>query len=259
AELTGSAGSGNGQARRAAIAGIGSYVPERVVTNDDLSKTLDTNDAWIRSRTGIGSRRVPDPDIATSDLAVEAARRAMAQAGVEPSQIDLIIVATVTPDMMFPATACLVQERLGAKRAAAFDLEAACSGFVYAIATGAQFIQSGLYETVLVIGAETLSKITDWSDRSTAVLLGDGAGAVVLRPVSADQGGILSIHLEADGGGADLLLQPAGGSRMPASNETVAARLHFLQMNGREVYKFAVKAMGDAAAAAGKKAGLTFG
>jgi len=257
--LTGSAGSGDGQARRAAIAGIGSFVPERVVTNDDLAQTLDTSDEWIRSRTGIGSRRVIDPENATSDLAVAAAQKALDRAGIEPSQVDLIIVATVTPDMMFPSTACLVQERLGAKRAAAFDLEAACSGFIYALATGAQFIQSGFYDTVLVIGAETLSKITDWSDRSTAVLFGDGAGAVVLRPVPADRGGILSVHLEADGAGADLIQQPAGGSRLPASNETVAARLHFLQMNGREVYKFAVKAMGDAAAAAVKKAGLTFG
>ena len=241
--------------RSVGIAGIGGCVPPAVVTNDDLAQIVETDDEWIRTRTGIRQRRVADPDMATSHLAEIAARRALDEAGIRPEQVDLIIVATVTPDMPFPATACLLQERLGATRAAAFDLEAACSGFVYALGVGAQFIAAGIYDTVLVVGAETLSKIIDWSDRRTCVLLGDGAGAAVLRPVEEGQG-LLGLHLGSDGSGADLLKQPAGGSLLPASPETVARRLHFVQMNGREVFKFAVKTMGDAAQAALAQAGL---
>lgn len=244
--------------RYATITGLGSCVPDRVVTNADLEKLVDTTDEWIRTRTGIRERRVAADDQATSDLAVEAARKALAEARLDPADLDLIIVATVTPDMPFPATACLVQNRLGATRAAALDLETACSGFVYALATGAQFIQAGLYENVLVIGAETLSKIVDWTDRRTCVLLGDGAGAVVLQPAPGPDQGLLSFHLGADGGGADLLKQPAGGSRMPASEETVRNRLHYVYMNGREVFKFAVRVMGEAAQAALDRCGLSF-
>lgn len=255
--------------RRAGIAGIGSCQAERVVTNDDLAKTLDTSDEWIRTRTGIRRRRIVEEGTATSDLAFTAAERALARAGLDAADLDLIIVATATPDMAFPATACIIQDRLGAGRAAAFDLEAACSGFVYALATGSQFIESGIFENVLIVGAETLSKITDWSDRSTAVLLGDGAGAVVLRPVEGSGEaagaaglngvpGLLGFHLGADGSGGELLKQPAGGSRIPASRESLEEGLHYLKMNGREVFRFAVKAMGDAAKAALDSAGLAF-
>lgn len=237
--------------------GLGSCVPERVLTNADLERMVDTTDEWIRTRTGIRERRIADPDTATSDLAAVAAQRALDEAGVAAADVDLIIVATVTPDMPFPATACIVQDRLGARKAAAFDLETACSGFVYALAAGAQFIEAGVYDTVLVIGAETLSKIVDWSDRRTCVLLGDGAGAVVLRPVGPDEG-VLSFHLGADGSGAELLKVPAGGSRRPASRETVEQRLHYVYMNGREVFKFAVRVMGEAAQAALARCGLTF-
>ncbi|WP_371731888.1 beta-ketoacyl-ACP synthase III [Thermaerobacter sp. PB12/4term] len=243
--------------RGVTIAGIGACVPPVVVTNDHLAEVVETDDEWIRTRTGIRQRRVADPDTATSDLAEVAARRALEEAQVRPEQVDLIIVATVTPDMPFPSTACLLQDRLGATRAAGFDLEAACSGFVYALAAGAQFVAAGLYDTVLVVGAETLSKIIDWSDRRTCVLLGDGAGAAVLRPAAPGEG-ILGLYLGADGSGGDLLKQPAGGSRLPASPETVARGLHYVQMNGREVFKFAVKTMGDAAQAALAQAGLRF-
>ncbi|HEX6988411.1 MAG TPA: beta-ketoacyl-ACP synthase III [Bacillota bacterium] len=243
--------------RHAAITGVGSCVPDRVITNADLERMVETSDEWIRTRTGIRERRVAAEDQATSDLAVEAARRALSEAGLDAADLDLIIVATVTPDMPFPATACIVQDRLNARRAAALDLETACSGFVYGLATGAQFVESGLYRNVLVIGAETLSKIVDWTDRRTCVLLGDGAGAVVLQPAKEPDQGLLGFHLGADGGGADLLKQPAGGSRLPASEETVRQRLHFVHMNGREVFKFAVKVMGEAAQAALDSCGLS--
>lgn len=243
--------------RPVGIVGVGACVPPAVVTNDDLAQIVDTDDEWIRTRTGIRQRRIADPEVATSHLAEVAARRALEEAQVRPEEIDLIIVATVTPDMPFPATACLLQDRLGASRAGAFDLEAACSGFTYGLAVGAQFIAAGVHDTVLVVGAETLSKIIDWSDRRTCVLLGDGAGAAVLRPVEAGQG-LLGVHLGADGSGADLLKQPAGGSLLPASVETVLGGLHFVHMNGREVFKFAVKTMGDAAQAALARAGLRF-
>lgn len=232
--------------RTCSITGVGSYVPERIITNADLEKMVETSDEWITSRTGIRARRVAAIDEFTSDLATQAAQRAMKKAGVKPEQIDLIIVATITPDMPFPSTACLVQQKIGAYRAAAFDIEAACSGFIYSLEIGQQFIMSRTYNTVLVIGAEKLSSIVDWTDRNTCVLFGDGAGAAILqnRPNSH---GLLTACMGADGQKADLLSMPAGGSRCPASAATVAAGLHYLRMDGKETFKNAVQAMYNAA------------
>jgi len=242
--------------RNAGILGTGSYVPEKVVTNQDLEKNVDTSDQWIVERTGIRERRMAADSQATSDLATEAARRALQDAGVSPEELDLIIVGTATPDMIFPSTACLVQDNLKAVNAAAFDLTAACAGFVYGLVVGSQFIKTGVYNKVLVIGAETLSRITDPKDRNTAVIFADGAGAAVLGVT--DPGlGILGVHLGADGSGGDLLKVPAGGSRHPASLETVQQRQHFIYMNGKEVFKFAVKIMGDAAMKALEQANLS--
>lgn len=232
--------------RGAGIAGLGVSIPERILTNRDLEKMVDTSDEWIVTRTGIRERHIAGEGTASSDLAVEAGQQALADAGLSPGDVDLIIVATATPDMLFPATACLVQDRLGASRAAAFDLEAACSGFIYGLTVGSQFIRTGTCENVLVIGAEILSRVLNWQDRSTCVLLGDGAGAAVLRPAAPGQG-ILGSYLGADGSGGALLMVPAGGSRLPASAETVATGQHYMYMNGAEVFKFAVRIMGDAA------------
>lgn len=228
--------------RSCSITGVGSYVPARVVTNADLEEIVETTDEWITSRTGIKARRIASADEYTSDLASNAALRAMKMAGVKPEEIDLIIVATITPDMPFPSTACLVQQKIGAYRAAAFDIEAACSGFIYSLEIGQQFIMSRTYNTVLVIGAEKLSSIVDWTDRNTCVLFGDGAGAAILqnRPNSH---GLLTACMGADGQKADLLSMPGGGSRCPASAESVAAGLHFLRMDGKETFKNAVQAM----------------
>jgi 3-oxoacyl-[acyl-carrier-protein] synthase-3 len=212
------------------------------MTNQDLEKFVDTNDEWIQTRTGIRERRVAPPGVATSDLAVEAAHEALAAAGVEAADLDLIIVGTASPDMLFPATACLVQDRIGATRAGAFDLSAACSSWAYGVAMGHAAIASGTAESVLVIGSEVLSRITDWTDRATCVLFGDAAAAVVLRPCAPDEG-FLAFHLGADGSGAQWISLPGGGSRLPASEQTVAAREHYIKMNGREVYKFAVRAI----------------
>lgn len=230
----------------AGITGVGAYAPDRVLTNDDLQKMVDTNDEWIRTRSGIKERRIASPEQATSDLAVIAGERALLDAGVAPEELGLVIVATNTPDTVFPSTACLVQDRLGAKNAAAFDLAAGCSGFIYALATGSQFITSGTYKKVLVIGAECLSRITNWEDRKTCVLFGDGAGAVVLSPVPQGNG-ILSFKLRSDGSKGPLLILPAGGSRQPATRETVDQKLHTIRMDGQEVFKFAVRIMGKAA------------
>lgn len=238
------------------IIGTGAALPEQVLTNEDLTKIVDTSDEWIKTRTGISERRLAASHEATSDLAVRAAREALDNAGISPEELDLIIVTTVTPDMFFPATACLVQEQLQAFHAAAFDLEAACTGFIYGLTIGCQFIAAGAYRYVLVIGADTLSRITDYSDRSTCVLFGDGAGAAVLAPC-APGAGILSTFLGADGRGAELLTLPAGGSRLPASAETVLARQHYIQMNGNEVFRFAVRIIGEASEKALAKAGLT--
>jgi len=228
------------------IIGTGSFAPDKVLTNFDLEKMVDTSDEWIRTRTGIRERRIVQDGVATSDLATEAARRALEAAGVAAEKIELIIVATVTPDMPFPATACLVQDRLEAKNSAAFDLNAACSGFLYALAVAAQFIRTGSYRYVLVIGAETISKITDWTDRSTCVLFGDGAGAVVVAGGECNGRGILDINLYTDGALHDALYIPAGGSRLPASRETVENRLHYIKMRGNETFKVAVRSLAEA-------------
>jgi 3-oxoacyl-[acyl-carrier-protein] synthase-3 len=238
------------------ILGTGSCLPENVVTNSDLEKMVDTSDEWIVTRTGIRERRIAVAGQNTSDLAYGAAREACERSGTDPRELDLIIVATVIPDMPFPSTACLIQHRLGATRAAAMDIEAACSGFIYGLSIGYHFVVAGTYRRVLVVGAEVLSRITDFTDRNTCVLLGDGAGAAVLGPVE-DGRGILAIKLGADGSRADMLKQPAGGSRLPASVETVQARQHFIVMNGREVFKFAVKTIDTAVREVLDECGLT--
>ncbi|CAH0122107.1 3-oxoacyl-[acyl-carrier-protein] synthase 3 protein 1 [Paenibacillus sp. CECT 9249] len=231
-------------------------MPDRVLTNADLEKMVDTNDEWIVSRTGMKERRIAAPDQATSDLAFHAAQAALRSAGITAEQLDLIIVATITPDMAFPSTACILQDRLGAKKAAAFDLSAACSGFIYGLATANNFIATGMYEYVLVIGADCLSRITDYTDRNTCVLFGDGAGAAVLGAVPEGRG-FRSFELGADGSGGELLNLKGGGSRMPASIESVEGRNHYIYMAGSEVFKFAVRIMGNAAEEALKKAGMT--
>jgi len=238
------------------ILGTGRCLPDRVVTNFDLEKIVDTSDEWIVTRTGIKERRIAPEGVATSDLAVIAAKNAIEDAGITPEEIDLIMVATVTPDMTFPSTACIVQSKLGALNAAAFDLEAACTGFLYGLSIGAQFIATGFYRNILVIGAECLSRITNWKDRSTCVLFGDGAGAVVMGRVSESEG-ILSLYLGADGNGSGFLKLEAGGSRMPATMETVEKELHYIQMEGSEVFKFASKIMSSASLKVVEDAGLT--
>ena len=236
----------NFQGRTCSITGVGSYVPSKVLTNADLEKMVSTTDEWITSRTGIKERRLAAKDEFTSDLATKAAECAMKNAGVTADQIDLIIVATITPDMPFPSTACLVQQKIGAHRAAAFDMEAACSGFIYAIEIAQQFIMSRTYNTVLVIAADKLSSIVDWEDRNTCVLFGDGAGAAILqnRPNSH---GLLTAVMGADGRKADLLFMAGGGSRCPATMESVNGRMHYLRMEGKETFKNAVQAMQNAA------------
>lgn len=232
--------------RTCSVTSVGSYVPERVLTNADLEKMVETSDEWITTRTGIKERRVAASNEFTSDMAARAAIRAMQNGGITADQIDLIIVATITPDMLFPATACLVQQKIGAHRAAAFDVEAACSGFIYGLEIGQQFITSRTYDTVLVIGAEKLSTIVDWKDRNTCVLFGDGAGAAILQH-RHDAHGLLTACMGADGSQAELLCMPGGGSRCPATLDSVKGRLHFLRMDGKETFKNAVTAMHTAA------------
>jgi 3-oxoacyl-[acyl-carrier-protein] synthase III len=234
------------RSRTCSIAAVGHYVPEKILTNAELEKRVNTTDHWITTRTGIKERRIAAANEFTSDMATKAATRAMDEAGISADMIDLIIVATITPDMPFPATACLVQERIGAHNAAAFDIEAACSGFIYALEIGQQFIMSHTYDTVMVIAAEKLSSIVDWTDRNTCVLFGDGAGAVILqnRP---NTHGLLTACMGADGSKADLLSIPGGGSRCPVTKDTVEAGLHYLRMEGKETFKNAVQAMYTAA------------
>jgi 3-oxoacyl-[acyl-carrier-protein] synthase-3 len=224
-----------------AITGIGAYAPDRVLTNDDLSELMETSDEWIVERTGIRERRVAADDQALTDLALPAARDALEQAGVPAADVDLIIVATVTPDMAFPSSAAILADELGSPDAAAYDLSAGCTGFMYAVAQGYGMVAGGLAQRALVVGGDVLSRILDWSDRRTAVLFGDGAGAVVIDRVS--HGGFLGFELGADGSGGPQLYLPAGGSRAPATEETVAGKKHFVQMNGREVFKFATRVL----------------
>lgn len=240
----------------AGIWGTGIYLPAKVLTNQDLEKLVDTSDEWIRTRTGIRERRIAAADQAASDLAIPAARQALAEAKVPAEEVDLIIVATNSPDMLFPATACLVQNALGAKKAGAFDLQAGCTSFIYALACGAQFIATGAARWVLVIGTEALSRLVNWQDRNTCVLFGDAAGAVVLGPVPEGYG-VLATRLGAEGAGAQLLSLPAGLSRHPASQETLAKGMHYIHMNGREVFKFAVKVMEEGFAEVLEAAGLS--
>jgi 3-oxoacyl-[acyl-carrier-protein] synthase-3 len=246
-------GTANGVA--ISITGLGSYVPERVMTNDELSTMMDTSDEWIRERTGIRERRIAEPEQALSDLCLPAAREALEGAGLEGSQIDLIIVATVTPDMAFPSTGAILADVLGAPDAAAYDLSAGCTGFMYAVAQAYGMLAGGLAQRALVVGGDVLSRILDWSDRSTAVLFGDGAGAVVLERVG--DGGFLGFELGADGSGGPQLYLPAGGSRTPATAESVAAKQHFVQMNGREVFKFATRVLVASAEAVLAECGRT--
>ncbi len=233
--------------RRAKVAAVGTYVPERVVTNDDLSLNLDTSDEWIGTRTGIRQRRIAADGQAASDLGAEAARRALKAAQAQPGELDMIITASLSPDMLFPATASLISGLIGAGSPAAFDISAACTGFIYALAAGESFIASGRADKVLVVGAEAVSKMIDWSDRATAVLFGDGAGAVLLEPASGEGEGIIGFDLGNDPAGAAELSLPAGGSRLPASQETVSGRQHFLRMNGREVFRFATRIVSESA------------
>ena len=241
--------------RAVGILGIGHYVPEKTVTNFDMEKIVDTSDQWITERTGIKQRHFAAPEEATSDMSVIAAQRALEDAGVAPEEIELVIVGTASPDHAFPSTACLVQDRLGCKNAAAFDLSAGCSGFVYNLAVASQMIKTGLYQKALIIGAETLSRIMNFTDRNTCVLFGDGAGAAVVGVVEEGEG-VLGIELGADGSGGKFLVQPAGGSRKPATPETAAAHEHTIHMSGQDVFKFAIQIMGTAAKRALKAANM---
>src|ERR1700674_4174969 len=245
-------------APNAVITGWGMYAPSRVMTNDDLARMVDTSDEWIVSRTGIRERRIAADDETTTTLSVHAARDALEVAGVDPSLIDLVIVATCSPDYPLAATSVTVASALGATRAAGFDLQAACSGFLFGLATGSSFIRSGMYRRVLVVGVEVLSRFMNWSDRNTCVLFGDGAGAVLLE-ASDQPGGLIGFDLYSDGTGYEGIIVPAGGSACPASPQTTAEGKHFIQMAGREVYKYATRQLAESAAAALRGAGLTGG
>jgi len=238
------------------VAAVGAYAPPNVMTNFDLEKIVDTSDEWIRTRTGIKTRHIAEEGLATSDLGVQAARVALGRAGLTPSEVDLLIVATVTPDYLIPAASCVVQHKLGATNAAVFDVVAACTGFIYALHVGYSMLAGGGYRNALVVGADALSRVTDYTDRGTCILLGDGAGAVVLAPAPEERG-FLSFYLRADGSGVDLLNIPAGGSCRPTTEDTVREREHFIRMNGNEVFKFAVRVMEEAVVTALDRAGLT--
>lgn len=241
--------------RQAHVTGWGMAVPSRIMTNHDIAKMVDTSDEWIVSRTGIRERRIADKNETTATFAAKAAFRALDQTDLQAKDLDLIIVATATPDHLFPATACLVQDRLGATHAGAFDLSAACSGFIFGVSMAASAIQSGSIQNALVIGSETLSRFINWEDRETCILFGDGAGAFVLE-ASDQPGGILSSVIRSDGSGGSLLSIPAGGSRMPATMETVHREQHFIHMNGREVFRFATRVMADATREAAERANI---
>jgi 3-oxoacyl-[acyl-carrier-protein] synthase III len=241
---------------RARITSLGRYVPERVMTNADLEKIVDTSDEWIRTRTGIQQRHVVEPGTPTSELCVKAAREALERRGIGAAELDLIVVATVTPDMIFPATACLVQDKIKATRAWGFDISAACSGFVYALTVGAQFVEAGSHSKVMVIGGDVMTSILDYQDRTTCVLFGDGAGAVLLEPAEDDTG-ILDFLHEVDGSGACYLNMPAGGSARPASHETVDKRMHFVRQEGAHVFKYAVRKFAETSRHLLERNGLT--
>jgi len=226
----------------AKITALGCYVPPRVLTNQDLEKMVDTTDEWIMERTGIVERHIADPNVATSDMAVEAVRIALAQRGIGAHELEVLIVCSVTPDMMFPSTACLIQDRIGAKGAWGFDLSAACSGYIYGLTVGAHLVMAGTHKKVMVIGADTMSRIIDYTDRGTCILFGDGAGAMLIEP-AAEREGFMGALNEIDGSGADFLKMPAGGSRMPPTAKTVENRLHFVKQEGQQVFKFAVRKM----------------
>jgi 3-oxoacyl-[acyl-carrier-protein] synthase-3 len=242
---------------RAKISSVGAYVPPRLLTNSDLERMVATNDQWITERTGIRERHIVDKGIATSDLATEAAKICLAKRGVAASEVEAIIVATVTPDMAFPATACLVQNKLGATGAWGFDLSAACSGFPYALQVGAKLVESGAHKKVLVIGADVMSSIIDYTDRATCIIFGDGAGAVLIEPCEEGEIGLIDFEHEVDGSGAISLNMPAGGSRLPASHETIDAKQHFVHQDGGTVYKFAVRKMAEVAETILTRNGIT--
>jgi 3-oxoacyl-[acyl-carrier-protein] synthase III len=242
---------------RAKISAVGTYVPPRLLTNADLEKMVATNDQWITERTGIRERHIVEKGVATSDLAVEAARKCLANRGIEASELDTIILATVTPDMLFPSSACLVQDKLGAKGAWGFDLSAACSGFPYALQVGAKLVESGAHKKVMVIGADVMSSIIDYTDRTTCVIFGDGAGAVLIEPCEEGEVGLIDFWHEIDGSGAVSLNMPAGGSHLPASHETVDKKQHFVHQDGQAVYKFAVRKMAEAAETVLDRNGIT--
>lgn len=242
--------------RFAHITGWGMAVPSKVLSNDDLSRMVDTSDEWIRTRTGIRERRIASPEESTASLAAQAALKALKVANVRPDQVDLIIVSTSSPEHIFPATACIVQDRIGATKAGAFDLLAACSGFIFALNMGTQAIRSGSLNTVLVIGAETLSRLVNWKDRETCILFGDGAGAFVLQGCDDESGGVLSAVMRSDGSGCELLSLPAGGSHMPASPFSVSNGYHYIQMKGRDVFRFATRVMASATKEVVESAGL---
>ena len=241
----------------AKITAVAGYVPPRVVTNFDLEKIVDTNDDWIRTRTGIRERHYAEPGVGSSHLGAEAAKALLASKGLAAEEIDMIVVATVTPDMLFPATACLIQHRLGASNAWGFDLSAACSGFVYALTTGAQFVGAGTHKKVLVIGSDVMTSILDYKDRATCVLFGDGAGTVLLEPAASDSEGIVDFANDIDGSGGCNLYMPAGGSLHPASAETVEKRMHYVHQEGQSVFKYAVRRMAELACELLERNGLT--
>jgi 3-oxoacyl-[acyl-carrier-protein] synthase-3 len=226
---------------RAKISALGTYVPPRLLTNADLERMVDTNNEWIMTRVGIRERHIAEKGVASSDLAVEASRKALAQRGMEPSQIEAIVLGTVTPDMFFPSTACVVQYKLGAKGAWGFDLSAACSAFLYSLQVGAQFIASGAHKRVLAIGADVMSSIIDYTDRATCVIFGDGAGAAILEPAENDSEGLIDFIHEVDGSGGQFLYMPGGGSLHPTSKETIAKKMHYVHQDGQQVFKFAVR------------------
>ena len=242
--------------KSAKITSWGNYFPERVLTNDDLEKMVDTSDEWITTRTGIKERRLAADNEYTSDMAAKAAQAAIRRADIKPDEIDAIIVATITPDMSFPSTSCFVQKKIKAFNAACMDIAAACSGYIYALSIADSYIKTGMYSKILIIGAEKLSAITDWSDRNTCVLFGDGAGACIVEPAQDKNEGLLSFYLGADGRHSELLYLPASGTRNPASHETVDNHLHYIRMKGSELFKIATKKMADSATEALKRAGL---